>query len=45
MDGCFGSIQNMMNAFSEVRYNLYVKSMAIFDHHSNIIAATLCLET
>ena len=45
MDGCFGCIQNMMDTFSEVRYNLYVKCMAICDHHSNIIAATLYLET
>ena len=35
------SIKNMINTFSEVRYNLYVKIMAIFDHHSNITAATL----
>ena len=43
MDGSF--VRNMMNTFSEARYYLNVKSMVIFDHHSNIIAATLGLKT
>ena len=30
--------------FSEARYYLNIKSMAIFDHHANISAAALGLE-
>ena len=44
MDGCL--VQNMMHTFSEVRYYLNVNIiLVIFDHQSNIIAATLGLET
>ena len=43
MDGCL--VQNTMNTFSEARYYLNVNIMVIFDHHSNIIAAALELET
>ena len=34
-----------MNTFSEALYYLNVNSMVIFDHHSDIIAAALGLET
>ena len=43
MDGCL--VQNTMNTFSEARHHLFVKIMVGFDHHSNIIAAALGLET
>ena len=34
-----------MDTFSEARYYLNVNIIVIFDHHSNIIAAALGLET
>ena len=42
MGGCL--VQNTMNTFSEARYYLNINIMAIFDHHSNLIAAALELE-
>ena len=41
--GVFG--QNTMNTFSEARFYLNINIMVIFDHHSNLIAAALELET
>ena len=43
MDECL--VQNMMNTFSEARYYLNVIIMVMFDHHSNIIAVAVGLET
>ena len=43
MDRCL--VQNKMNTFSEARYYLNINTMVIFDHHSNLMAAALGLET
>ena len=37
----FGKMQNTMNAFSEARYYLLIKIMAIFDLHINIFLSAL----
>ena len=42
MGGCL--VQNT-NTFSDARYYLNVNMMVIFEHHSNIIAAALGLDT
>ena len=33
-----GNMQNPMNTFSEIRYNLHIKIMAILDHKGGFLA-------